>query len=106
MTAVFDTDHVFYLVSDGGCDGILTNSGFATMQGHSQEWVLINGADHEVHPEIVLTPETTTAELGEMTVVVDLMTERMAEVASMFGALAQRISLSSEFLEHLTDSID
>lgn len=105
MTAVFDTDQVFYLVSDGGCDGIITNSGFATMQGYSQDWVLISGANHGGHPEITLTPETTRQELEEMTVVVDLMTERMIKVASMFGALESRISLSSAFLENLSDAI-
>jgi flagellin len=105
MTAVFDTDQVFYLVSDGGCDGIITNSGFATMQGYSQDWVLISGANHTGHPEITLTPETTRQELEEMTVVVDLMTERMIKVASMFGALESRISLSSAFLENLSDAI-
>ncbi|MCT7665431.1 flagellin [Shinella kummerowiae] len=106
MTAVFDTDQVFYLVSDGGCDGIITNSGFATMQGYSQDWVLISGENHGGHPEITLTDETTREELAEMTVVVDLMTERMIKVASMFGALSERISSSSAFVEKLTDSIE
>lgn len=75
------------------------------MQGYSQDWVLISGANHGGHPEITLTPETTRQELEEMTVVVDLMTERMIKVASMFGALENRISLSSAFLENLSDAI-
>lgn len=106
MTAVFDTDQVFHLVSDGGCDGIITNSGFATMKGFAKDWVLISGEDHLGHPEIILTAETTNEELAEMTTVVDMMTERMITVGAMFGALSSRIDLSSEFLQRLQDSID
>lgn len=41
-----------------------------------------------------------------MTTVVDMMTERMISVASMFGALSDRIELSTEFLSRLRHSVD
>lgn len=106
MTAVFDTEQVFYLVSDGGCDGIITNSGFATKMGYAQDWVLVNGKNHQLHPQITVSNATPASDLAEMTQVVDMMIGRMVDVASEFGSLAKRISLSEEFIRSLQDSID
>ncbi|CAN7579579.1 flagellin [Rhizobium sp. LjRoot30] len=106
MTAVFDTDHVFYLVSDGGCDGIITNSGFATQQGFTNDWVLVSGRNHTGHPEITLTDTTPYEHIEEMTTVVELMIGRMTDVASMFGALSGHVSRSNEFLSDLSGTIE
>ena len=106
MTAVFDTEQVFYLISDGGCDGIITNSGFATKMGYAKDWVLFSGKNHTIHPEIIISNSTPPQELAEMTQVVDMMIGRMTDVATGFGSLAKRISLSEEFVRSLQDTID
>ena len=107
MTAVwYSTDQVFYLISEDGCDGIITNSGFSAAAGYSNDWVLIRGEDHPFHKEIILTDETTSEELEEMTVVVEMMTKRMTEIASMYGSLQSRIDMQSDFASKLSDSID
>jgi flagellin len=105
MTASFDTDQVYYLISDGGCDGIITNSGFANILGYTREWVVFNGDNHQIHPEMILTPQTTNEELDEMTGITELMLQRMVDVGSMFGSLTKRISMQTEFASTLQDSI-
>ncbi|TDK38964.1 flagellin [Rhizobium deserti] len=109
MTATFDTDQVFYLISNGGCDGIITNSAFANMAGYpdgpSGGWVVFNGEDHPGHPEMVLTQDTTAEEIEGMTKTTDLMIQRMIEVAAMFGSLQQRIGMQTDFASKLSDSI-
>lgn len=105
MTAVFDTDHVFYLVSDGGCDGIITNSGFATAMGYVNDWVLVSGKNHPGHPEITLTDTTPDAHVDEMIVVVGMMIDRMTDVATMFGSLSSHVARSNDFLSNLTGTI-
>lgn len=105
MTAAFDTYNVFYLISDGGCDGIITNSGFANTFGYAREWVIFNGKNHDIHPEMILTNNTTNEELKEMTNITDLMIRRMVDVASMFGSLSNRIEMQSDFAQTLKDSL-
>ncbi|MDX3977010.1 flagellin [Shinella sp.] len=107
MTAEwYSTDKVFYLISEDGCDGIITNSGFSTAAGYSNDWVLIRGEHHPFHNEMVLTNDTTSDDLEEMTVVVEMMTKRMTDLASMYGALEKRIEMSEDFLNVLSDSQD
>ena len=109
MTAAFDTDQVFYLISNGGCDGIITNSAFANMAGYPDGpaggWVVFSGEDHGGHPEMVLTEDTTPEELEGMTKTTDLMIQRMVEVAATFGSLQQRLDMQTAFARKLSDSI-
>lgn len=105
--AWLSTDQVFALISEEGCDGILTNAGFAMGAGYSRDWLLMEGEHHQgTHAVITLTEETTTAEVGEMTSVIEMMTKRMIDVASTYGALEKRIQISETFVRALSSSID
>ncbi|MFD1328190.1 flagellin N-terminal helical domain-containing protein [Mycoplana ramosa] len=107
MTSDWDTTRVFYLIDDlSGDSGIITNSAFADELGLASDWVLFNGENHQVHPEISLSSATTDLEVDEMILVVEAMIAKMVDVASTLGALQSRIDMQTEFAAKLSDAID
>jgi flagellin len=104
MTASFDTVDTFYLVSEDGCTGIVTNSAYSDALGNASDWVLFGGKDHLGHSEISLSSATTASEIDEMVSTVDAMISRMVEVESIFGSIAKRISIQSTFIDRLSDA--
>ncbi len=94
-----------HLLDDSYHNGILTNVEFARQLGTATEWVLMNGKNHNIHPEIALTTATTMADIDEMISVVDYMIGYMADAASSLGALSSRVSSQQDFVSALRDAI-
>ncbi|HBF28039.1 flagellin [Rhizobium sp.] len=101
------TSKVNYLVDDvEGDRGILTGSGFSTELGTAKTWVMFNGTNAGTnYDEIRLDENTSTSDIDEMIKVVDLMTERMTDVASQLGAMNNRVDTQYEFAKDLQGTI-
>lgn len=102
------TSEVNYLIDDvEGERGILTGSGFSAEMGTAKTWVMFNGANAGTsYDEIRLAENATTTEIDEMIQVVDLMTERMTDVATQLGAMNNRVDMQYEFAKDLQGSVN
>ncbi|THF47494.1 flagellin N-terminal helical domain-containing protein [Allorhizobium terrae] len=101
------TSEVNYLIDDvEGERGILTGSGFSAELGTAKTWVMFNGTNAGTnYNEIRLSSNTSTTDIDEMIQVVDLMTERMTDVATQIGAMGTRVDMQFEFSKQLQGSI-
>ncbi|KPF46774.1 flagellin [Rhizobium sp. AAP43] len=103
MTNQWGTNH---LIDESFHNGILTNVEFARDLGTATEWVLLNGKNHAIHPEIALTDATTGEEIDEMVSVIDMMLGAMADAAASLGALSVRIDMQTEFVATMKSAVD
>ncbi len=95
---------VQYIVDNGGDGeyGILTSAAFALEAGASQNYVLLQGLTNTATTvDMVVAPATTYVEIDEMISTVDLMSQKMMDVAATFGAIQQRVSTQSDFTKTL-----
>lgn len=100
---------VQYLIDNGGVGeyGILTSGAFSAALGSAANYVLLKGATNDAETtEISVFANTTTTELDEMIGTVDLMEQRMTDVATKFGAIMSRISLQTELTKKQMENID
>ncbi len=91
--------------------GILTSPDFAWDAGMTTGWVLFKSPSPLVggYPsvtEMALSSSTTDTELEEMISVIDSVLQYTIDTAATYGALSSRITMQSEFVADLSDTID
>ncbi|MBW8322178.1 MAG: hypothetical protein K0M49_04050 [Arenimonas sp.] len=91
--------------------GIVTSPNFAWDAGLATGWVLLKSPSPAVagYPsvtEMELSSSTTDAQLDEMISVIDSMLQYAVDTSATYGALSSRITMQSEFVADLSDTID
>ncbi len=91
--------------------GILTSRNFALDAGLTTEWVLFKSpsplvSGYPAVTEMALSSSTTDTELEEMITVIDSVLQYTIDTTATYGALSSRITMQSEFVSDLSDTID
>lgn len=103
MVNAVGTNH---LIDEDSQGGILTNAAYATAQGASTDWVMINGRNSAAHTEFKLDDNTTADQVDEMIGVTERMLMAMTDAAAGLGSLNARIGMQSAFVADLQDTQD
>jgi flagellin len=114
MEAPWGPEQMYPLVDDtGGANtgamGVLTNIAYADQLGTATNWVILHtlgNPDPALGTEIVLSDNTTSADLDEMIDVTEAMLQETIEWSSRLGSAQMRIAMQEEFVATLASSIE